>query len=188
MHRKVLVVLLLASCLWLVQSMVTTIYSDATPQVKSLNTVTFKHTPDGPDPNEVFTLANQSRETEGLPPLKANVLLTAVAESRAADMAKNHYYAHKDPSGHFYYDQFIHNKFSVAYSCENLDLEYGNDAITYVNDWLSSPFGHRQCLLNKEITDAGYAVTQIKDVDYGGTNRTAYIVVAIYSTSPSATQ
>lgn len=188
MSRKVLVGLLAAFILGSGLAAVSPLHSNATPEVKSLNSISVKHQGSGPDPSEVFALANQAREAEGLPALKANPLLTSVAEARATDMAKNHYYGHKDKDGHFYYDLFPSYNFKVTYSCENLDLEYVNEASRYVNDWLYSPFGQRECLMNKEITDAGYAVTQIPDLDFGGRDRTAYIVVAIYSTPPNKTQ
>src|SRR6476469_2043133 len=103
MYKRILASLLLIACLWLTQSMFSTLHSSATPEVKSLSQTTFARLDDGPDPNEIFKLANQARQAEGLKALNANPQLTTVAEARATDMAKNHYYAHKDQSGHFYY-------------------------------------------------------------------------------------
>lgn len=135
-----------------------------------------------PDPNQVFQYMNRARMTSGLPPLEKNDILANLAEQRAKDMAANTYYAHKDSKGQ-YFDQLLReNGYTVSYGCENLDLEFTTMPEIYVNNWLSSTSGHRECLLNSSVTEAGYAVASIAPM--GGENIDSYVVVAIHSTKP----
>lgn len=188
MFRKILGGLLVVSIIWLTLSTVSTLHADSTSKPlasisSSLNN--FQTNPDLPDINVIFKEVNQAREGEGLPALKANPELTTVAEARAKDMAEHNYYAHKDKNGKFYYDLFSKYNFSTKYSCENLDLEFHADPDAFVGSWMGSPFGHRECILNKSITDAGYAVVAMPGIQYQGSTTTGYLVVAIHSTAPT---
>ncbi len=185
MLRKVLACLIAASYAGLLISFVSDISSSAAPQVKGAQTsaVRFDYRAGEPDPNEIFKLVNRARQAEGLEPLTANSQLAVVAKERAKDMALNNYYAHESPDGKFYYDLFAENGLYAGYSCENLDLEFTDDATVYTKAWLESS-NHRNCLLNPGVTEAGYAVIQTPQSLYEGSLEPTFIVVAIHSTTP----
>lgn len=151
-------------------------------------TVNFQSLPDAPDPNRIFSLVNQARQAQGLPQLTADPYLTKIAKERAADMAVRHYYGHRDQAGHIFSDLMTADGQSVAYGCENLDLEFTLIPNIYVEDWLQSAKGHRACLLNQQVTKAGYAVAKLELVNPQAETTTAYIVVAIHTTEPFASR
>ncbi len=144
--------------------------------------VRFEATPDSPDPNQVFDLVNKERAANGSPVLVANAKLAKVAAERAADMAQRQYYAHKSPDGLYYYDLFPSEGIDVDYSCENLDITFVPDISQFINEWSASLKGHRECMNNPKLTQAGYAVTKMMLLEYGGKQVPAYLVVAIHST------
>jgi uncharacterized protein YkwD len=154
----------------------------ATPQVAAASTFRFRIHPDSPDPNQVFMRANQIRLQNGAYPLQANPKLAALADARAQDIAQRQYYAHRDPDGHLYYDLFDQYGIKTDYSCENLDLAFTPDPEVALSDWLASSKGHRECLTNPTLTQAGYAAIKMTLLEHDGHNIPAYVVVAIQST------
>lgn len=125
---------------------------------------------------QIFQLVNEQRKQAGLAPLVENPKLTAVAQARAEDMAKNQYYSHVDPQGKYYYDLFAKRGFNADYSCENLDVEFTTDEWRYVSDWLESTKGHKECMLNNRVSQAGYGLSLFGDSD------DIYLVVGIHAT------
>lgn len=146
------------------------------------NTVVFKPSPDAPDPNQIFKLVNIARNTAGVPPLRANKDLATIAQTRAADMVQRQYYAHKSPDGAYYYDLFPGYGLDPDYSCENLDLVFVPDSQSVLPEWLGSIKGHRECVLNSSLVEAGYATAKLTLIDFNGNASSAYVVVAIHST------
>ncbi len=142
----------------------------------------FETTPDSPDPNQVFDLVNKERTAQGSPALVANAKLAKVAKERAVDMAKRQYYAHKSPDGQYYYDLFPSENVNVEYSCENLDITFVPDISQFISEWSASVKGHRECMNNPKLTQAGYAVTKMMLIEYDGQQTPAYLVVAIHAT------
>jgi uncharacterized protein YkwD len=136
-----------------------------------------------PDPNEIYKQVNKQRQAAGLLPLERNDILAKVAEERAEDMSKNSYYAHKNPLGKYFYDLLADDGYKTTYSCENLGLDFTTDPGVYINAWLKSTAGHRQCALNPQVTDAGYAVAAI--ANNSTQDIPSYVVVAIHSTEPT---
>lgn len=144
--------------------------------------VQFEALPDSPDPNEVFKLVNQERVVEGQKPLIANVKLGEVAMARAKDMAARQYYAHKNPDGKYYYDLFPDYGVKADYSCENLDIVFVPNAEEFIKEWVGST-AHHACLVNPATTEAGFAVTKMMLIEYGGQEVPCYLVVGIHTTS-----
>lgn len=142
---------------------------------------------DAPDPNRVFDLVNQARQSQGLSMLTADANLTKIANQRADDMAARHYYAHRDAEGHIFSDLLAADGKEIAYGCENLDLEFSLAPEPYVKDWLTSA-RHQSCLLNKQVKRAGYAVAKLDLIQSGGQTTSAYVVVAIHATEPVLSQ
>lgn len=152
------------------------------PMSLGVQDVRFTATADTPDPNEVFELVNKERVAVGSSALTANAKLAEVAAKRAADMAERQYYAHKNPDGQYYYDLFPAAGITAARSCENLDITFVPDVSMFIDEWSASLRGHRSCMIRKDLTQAGYAVTKMMLVEYGGKEVPAYLVVAIHST------
>lgn len=139
-----------------------------------------------PDPNEIYRQVNKTRQAAGLPPLVRDDALAKLATSRAQDMSRRAYYAHKNPDGIYYYDLLEQAGYDAEYNCENLDLEFTTQADVYVNSWLRSKSGHRECLLNTQTTNAGYAVATI--ANNSTDDIPSYVVVAIHSTQPTTAE
>jgi uncharacterized protein YkwD len=139
-----------------------------------------------PDPNEIYRLVNKERQAVGLLPLERNDILTKLAEQRAQDMSRNNFYAHKNMQGKYFYDILADEGYKTGYSCENLDLDFTTNSYIYFNAWLKSKAGHRECMLNSQVTEAGYAVASIANNSTQDTP--SYVVVAIHGTEPFSTK
>lgn len=153
-----------------------------TPEVLASSDVKFAALPDAPDPNQVFELANKTRADQGSNPLIADEKLGKVAAARASDMVQRQYYAHKSPDGKYYYDLFPEHGINSEYNCENLDLVFVPRIEMFIDEWMTSTKGHRDCLINPKLTAAGYAATKLMLIDYFGKETAAYLVVAIHTT------
>jgi uncharacterized protein YkwD len=150
------------------------------PQVLSATSkVMFPEQDNAPSPNAILSLVNEQRVQAGLSPLMPSVALSEIARRRADDMASNNYYSHRSAEGLFYYDYLSGSGADDTYSCENLDLQFSLAPSRYVSDWMESSAGHKQCLLNENVSDAGYAVSVMNDPKGA---QTMYVVVAIHGT------
>lgn len=141
---------------------------------------TFMAVPNTPDINDIYNQVNKARISAGLLPLERNAQLTTLAQARAADMREHGYYAHKNSVGVYFDDQARAMNFSFSYGCENLNLDFTLETAPYMYGWLTSKAGHRECMLNPTVTEAGYAVAEIKPMS--GEQAHTYVVVAIHST------
>lgn len=128
--------------------------------------------------NQILQLVNNERQRLRLPKLASDPRLVAVAEARAKDMTDNQYYAHINQDGKYFDDLFPSFNFKADYSCENLDIEFTTTESVYVNDWLESTKGHRECMLHKDTSTAGYAATVFGETQNGK----IYLVVGIHAT------
>lgn len=159
------------------------VYSSNIPPVAAEPAVlaAFTATPNLPDINVIFDMVNAERALHGAPSLQRDPQLTAIAEQRGADMTSNHYYAHKGSDGR-YFDQLVKaSRYKMSYGCENLDLQFSVMPEIYIQDWLKSKAGHRECLLNSKTTRAGYAVVRYDTPNQQPTDPQSYIVVAIHA-------
>ena len=136
---------------------------------------------DAPDPNETLRLVIEDRVRRNLKPLIADEKLGLVAASRAADMAARQYYAHRNPDGKYYFDNFKAFDVRAGYSCENLDLVFVPSQDMVINEWMGSLNGHRGCMLNTKITSAGYAASTIDLIQFDGSETKAYLIVAVHA-------
>lgn len=139
-----------------------------------------------PDINAIYEEVNAQRAAKGLHPLERNQDLARVAQERAVDMQTKRYYAHQSPTGDYFYNLLDPVAYNGVYACENLDLQATLDTQTYINDWLQSKKGHRECMLNEAVLQAGYAVAVIT-LPKVKTNATMYVVVAIHAATPPDT-
>jgi uncharacterized protein YkwD len=160
-----------------VGSLVTPAYGGQPQDVLSDQTVVFPTYEQTPDPNDILLKLNEAREATGLKPLIPHAELGLVAQARANDMHIRSYYAHINPEGLYYYDLLREAGIRNAGSCENLNLSSSHSSQTYVDDWLQSPNGHKECALDSTVTHAGYAVIPVDPQ----AAQPSYIVVAIHA-------
>lgn len=148
-----------------------------TPQVASA--VSFAASSAMPNPNEILRLVNEQRISQNLEPLHADALLAQVAEDRAVSMAAEGYYSHTSPSGKSYFDLLKAKSTAPSFACENLGLESSKSANLFVESWLTSQRGHKECLLSTRTTRAGYAVREM----YRNGSEVHFVVVAIHASN-----
>jgi hypothetical protein len=107
-------------------------------------------------PDDLLTLTNQDRASNGLPPLVMDSRLTLSAEYKAQDMFKNDYWNHVSPACVQPWYWFTLAGYNYSYAGENLAKDF--DTSDGVNDgWMNSP-GHRANILNPNYTAVGFAV------------------------------
>ncbi|MFZ1982163.1 MAG: CAP domain-containing protein [Smithella sp.] len=109
----------------------------------------------------IITLTNNARAQSGLPPLKENQILDAIAESRANDMLEKQYFAHVSPTGQQVSDMAQSAGYRYEVIAENIGSGdfYTNQKI--IDNWMQSP-GHRRNILSAEVEDIGAAVLKGK--------------------------
>jgi uncharacterized protein YkwD len=131
----------------------------------------------------IITLSNHARALNGLPPLSANPLLNAIAESRARDMLEKQYFAHVSPTGQQASDIAQSVGYPYKIIAENIGSGtfYTNQKV--IDNWMQSP-GHRRNMLSPEVAEIGAAVLK------GRMNgNETYITVQIFGLqSPSVSQ
>lgn len=130
-----------------------------------------------PDPNDIFDEVNRVRAEAGVEPLLANQELETIAQERARDMLENDYYAHANPlDGQVFSDLLQRDAVAYQSACENLNMAFYAQPRALTQDWLRSTAGHRECLLDPAMSQAGYTVVKVP-IDNG---RYAYVAVAIH--------
>ncbi|MPN24443.1 hypothetical protein SDC9_171842 [bioreactor metagenome] len=100
-------------------------------------------------------LLNADRSKNGLPALKANSKLTALAESYAQDMINRGFFAHNNPEGQTPFDRMKAAGIGYSYAGENLAINSNVDAaeVAFMNS-----SGHRANILSKNFTEVGIGV------------------------------
>ncbi len=146
----------------------------------STSTTTYK-APQYTDPGiqDIADRVNSVRVQGGTGRLSQSAELDQIATMRANDMANREYYAHKSPEGSLFNNLMDQNSLKYSYACENLNLADSMAPSTFVESWLASQAGHRECLLENTHTKAGYAISHISSKNGILINQT--VVVAIYS-------
>jgi uncharacterized protein YkwD len=140
------------------------------------------HTTNAPDTSEILRLVNGARSGAQVQEVTTDDQLTAIAQERLKDMVQKQYYSHQNLKGQFYYNLFAEHKFQTAYSCENLDIDSVLTAQKYIDDWLKSNEGHKDCLLSSKVSKIGIATGEFSK----GTKSVekTYLVVTVYATPP----
>lgn len=104
---------------------------------------------------EVVKLINLSRTQSNLSPLNINPTLSKVAQSKATDMTKNHYFSHTSPQGVTPWHWFESHNYFYKYAGENLAINY-NDAQEEHAAWMDSPT-HKKNILSSNFNEIGIA-------------------------------
>lgn len=109
------------------------------------------------DEQQALSLLNQDRARNGLPALKANSQLTALARSYAQDMIKRGYFSHYNPEGQSPFDRM--NKAGISYksAAENIGI---NTSVSGAETAFMNSSGHRANILNSSYTEAGVGVVR----------------------------
>jgi uncharacterized protein YkwD len=102
---------------------------------------------------QVLTLTNQFRATQGLAPLRLNTELNAAADRHSLDMLTQDYFEHTGLNGSKPWDRARSVGYSASTIGENIAAGYGT-AEAVVQGWINSP-GHRANLLNFRYTEMG---------------------------------
>lgn len=102
--------------------------------------------------NEMLDLVNADRATHGLPPLKLDLTLSQLAQSRSDDMVTNKYFGHWNKDGDTAND--LRSNFAInQYVSENL----ARDASPVLAQYgLMRSASHRGNILNNEWKQAGF--------------------------------
>jgi len=121
--------------------------------------------PSYPDEAEVemlsFELINQDRSQAGLPALKLDAKVAAVARAHSADMRERNYFGHIDPDGITPSGRLRNAGISFRISGENISRTKGiNDPAKAANNEFLADSAHRAVLLNPQFTRAGVGVVR----------------------------
>ncbi|MDZ5695908.1 CAP domain-containing protein [Chelativorans sp. M5D2P16] len=110
-----------------------------------------------------LALVNDSRRTEGLPPLEMSATLNAAAEAHAEDMARRNFYAHRSPEGRDVADRYraagggdwaiIAENISSCISC----ARPAGQLRAFHTGWMQSP-GHRSNILDPRVDRFGFGM------------------------------
>lgn len=125
---------------------------------------------------EVFEQINEQRDLADTESIVPSAVLAEEAKRRAAEMQRDGFYAHEHPeTGMMFSDSLKQSGVTYGYACENLNLSFSTQAHLTVRDWLQSDAGHRECLLDEQVTHIGVATIDFPLSD----DQSAYITVAI---------
>lgn len=125
--------------------------------------------------SDIIRLTNQARGELNRKPLSTNSKLMNAAQTKAEDMAKQHYFAHTAPDGTTAWDYINKTGYSYEIAGENLAIT-NETADAVINGWLNSTT-HRENLLNSQYNDFGIGMATYGA--YQGHNNTS-VIVAFY--------
>lgn len=110
----------------------------------------------------MIELMNESRVAEGLPPFKYDKGLTEQARMHSQDMVDHQYFSHTGSDGS---SPEMRMK-AAGYVQEHFyaeNLAYGQYSSIYAHEGLMNSLGHRENILNKDLTNAGVGVAFDKE-------------------------
>ncbi|MFW5780542.1 MAG: SafA/ExsA family spore coat assembly protein [Bacillota bacterium] len=108
--------------------------------------------------DEIIRLVNIERQNRGLGRLSYDWQVARVARIKSQDMIENNYFSHTSP---VYGSPFNMLKaFNIRYTTAAENIAYGQrSAREVVNSWMNSP-GHRQNILNTNVTKIGVGIAK----------------------------
>ncbi len=112
--------------------------------------------------NEVVTLVNEIRRSNGLSELKLNQKLSSVARTKSQDMRNKGYFSHTSPTYGTPFEMITEFGISYRTAGENIAKGYSS-AKAVVDGWMNSE-GHRANILNSSFTEIG--VGYVADGNY----------------------
>lgn len=105
----------------------------------------------------LFDDINAARLQAGLPPLRLDARVTAVARARSADMAAHNYFSHTNPQGQTAFDLLTQAGIPYSWAGENLarnNYPLSEAATVAFNALMASP-PHRENILGADYTAIG---------------------------------
>ena len=106
--------------------------------------------------SKVLDQTNNERTKLGLSVLTYNSTLSKSAESKAADMFDNNYWAHTSPQGKSPWDFFKTAGYEYSVAGENLAKDF-YDTDNLIKAWMNSPT-HRENIINPKYQEIGLGV------------------------------
>ena len=106
--------------------------------------------------DNVLALMNAYRADAGLPALREDATLDAVANDRMRDMEDGGWWSHESPEGRSPFSWLSTRAYDYEYAGENLAAGF-ETARLLVSSWMESP-GHRENILGLQYHDVGIAI------------------------------
>jgi uncharacterized protein YkwD len=120
--------------------------------------------------NDILSLINAARSSNGLPALNINSKLSAAAMSHSIDMACHSSISHTGSDGSSITDRFNAQGYTYSYWNEAIYAQppqYGGNAQAAVDWWLNDPT-HRPILLSPVATEIGIGYALVTSSTLGG--------------------
>jgi uncharacterized protein YkwD len=111
---------------------------------------------------EVVTLTNAHRLDAGCPALTISPLLTQSAQRHSDDMAYNDFVSHTGSDGSTFVSRIEDTGYVWTRAAENIAAGQPTPA-TVVSAWMNSDRGHRENILNCDLTEIGVGYTYLAD-------------------------
>lgn len=112
---------------------------------------------------EMLAQVNQSRRSEGHPPLRYNAQLNAAAQAHAEDMARRDFYNHRSPEGKDVADRW-YAQGGGQWEAVGENILYCNrcsapsaQAREFHQRWMQSP-GHRRNIMRADFDEFGFGM------------------------------
>jgi len=112
------------------------------------------------DEEQAVALLNADRAAQGLPPLRVNLSLAALARDYAQDMIDRGYFAHASPEGEEFTDRLARYGIAFRSAGENLGM---HSSVAAAERMLMNSPGHRANILGKDFSEVGIGVCRGPD-------------------------
>ena len=132
------------------------------PQVLAASVVTTE-----PADMGIVSKINKVRVEAGVPAIAYSPAMKLLTTVRVTDMSTKQYYSHTSPTGIKFGDIIKDYDPTSSNSCENLQLQVGDDWQSAVDAWVSSP-AHYRCLINPDLDRGAGSVVVYDDIAYEG--------------------
>lgn len=112
------------------------------------------------DEEQAVALLNADRAAHGLPPLRINLTLAALAREYAQDMIDRGYFSHVSPEGEAFSDRLARYGVDFRSAGENLGV---NGSVAAAERMLMNSPAHRANILGKDFAEVGIGVRSAAD-------------------------
>lgn len=112
------------------------------------------------DEEQAVELLNADRSAHGLPPLRVNLTVAALAREYAQDMIDRGYFSHVSPEGETFTDRLARYGVAFRSAGENLGM---NGSVAAAERMLMNSPAHRANILSKDFSEVGIGVRAAAD-------------------------
>ncbi|MDR7866113.1 MAG: CAP domain-containing protein [Sporomusaceae bacterium] len=112
------------------------------------------------DEEQAVELLNADRSAQGLPPLRVNLTVAALAREYAQDMIDRRYFSHVSPEGETFTDRLA--RYGVAFRSAGENLGMHGSVAAAERMLMNSP-AHRANILGKDFAEVGIGVRTAAD-------------------------